>query len=204
MFICNINPQPGKHFGVVLTSYRDDNYALSFHSIHAWFLSPTKHTTERLFGGWEGSLLPLIHLQWQDANPELRGAPCPLGATSKGGHFTAPLDICSNIWTWWEIKYVSASLIGISPASNVSQAHSLHPTFQSAVRYTRIWMRRTSCTTEGLHKPRASQHSSCRALRPTGTTKLLFQNGTGSFCHQQYLFCSYTVPSETELNSCCY
>lgn len=182
---------------------KDDNYVLSFHCVHAWFLSLTKHTTECLFWAWEGSLLPLIHLHWQDAKPKLRGAPCPLGATSKGGDFTAPLDICSNIWTWWETKYVSASLIGISPASNVSQTHFLHPTFQLAVRYMRIWMRCTSCTSEGLHTPQAqpSKHSSCWALQPTRTTKLLFQNGTGSFCHQQCLFCSYTVPLETEFNS---
>jgi len=95
-----------------------------------------------------------------------------------------------------EEKKVSGSLIGISHHSSCQNMRHRIASFTSpfaqavsgevhATLLSGAGIKCTSCITEELHKPQAPEQSSCRVLRPTRTiAKLLFQNGTGLFCHQ--------------------
>lgn len=192
MFTCNINPQPGKHFGAVPTSgmiimlFPSTVFMLGFSDkTHNWVF----------FGGWEGSLLPLVHLQWQDANPKLWGASRSLGATSKRG-FHSPFRYLLQYLNLVGINRFLHLQLEFLRSQNVSQTHFLHPSYELVVKYTRISFPVLGWDAHPAQLRGFTNHNhqrSCRALRPTRTTKLLFQTGTVSICHQQCLLCSYTA-----------
>lgn len=98
---------------------------------------------------------------------------CPLG----GGSF------CISNWNFPclnSCQNISHRIASFIPPLDQSISSEVHKNLLS-----HAWIKYTSCITEELHKPQASQHGSCRVVRPTRTiAKLLFQNGTGLFCHQ--------------------
>lgn len=127
----------------------------------------------RAFSSW----LLRSHLQgWRFHSP-IRYLLQYLNALLGGGSF------CISNWNFPclnSCQNISHRIASFIPPLDQSISSEVHKNLLS-----HAWIKYTSCITEELHKLQASQHGSCRVVRPTRTiAKLLFQNGTGLFCHQ--------------------